>query len=145
MKTLPESPGTTPLPSIPSRSYTFASRWQWLVLELCTTLIGPSLSSQASKHTDAWTEARFLHLPVGRAIWKMPSSFLPLKPWPREVQGPGRMSSEQFLGFHPQSRKGPLTPAAGEKIVFSFLFLKALVCSSSGVGTLGPSLTEVKG
>lgn len=145
MKTLPECPGTTPLPSIFNGSYTFASYWQWLVLELCTTLIGPSLSSQANKQADAWTKACFLHLPVGRAIWKMPSSFLLLRPWPREVQGPGRMSSEQFLGLHPPSRKGPLTPAAGEKIVFSFLFLKALVCSSSGAGILGPSLAEVKG
>lgn len=115
MKALPESLGTTPLPSILRRSSAFASCWQHLVLELCTTLIRPSLSYQASKQAGAWTKARFLPLPVGGAIWKMPSSFPPLRAWPSEVLGPGRMSLEQFPGLHPPSRKGLLTPAAGEK------------------------------
>lgn len=73
----------------------------------------------------------------------MPSSFPALRPWPREVQGPGRMSSEQFLGLHPQSGKGLLTPTA--EMVFSFLFLKAFLCAVVEEGTLGQSLVEVEG
>ena len=113
--------------------YPTGSAWFWNP--------GPSLSSQASKQQTPGPKHRSRTCQLVERSGRCQAHFrLPLRAWPREVQEPGRMSLEQFLSLHPQSREGPLTPATGEKSFSVFFFSKHLCILAVEQRTLGPRL-----
>lgn len=117
-------------PPVPGRHCSSASRWQCLVLELSTTLVGPSWGGQVSEQMPGPRHVSRTCQPVEQS-WKVPGPFPVLGPQPKGgAQGHRKdrwMSLKLLLAFHPENGKGKLTLAKRETC-FSVFFLSNLIC-----------------
>lgn len=114
-------------PPVPGRHCSSASRWQCLVLELSTILMGPSWCGQVSEQMPGPRHVSRTCQPVEQS-WKVPGPFPVLRPLPKGgAQGAqeGQMDVlEAASGLPPGKWKGNANSCQERDMFFSFLFLK---------------------